>query len=70
MPKQSNIIIKARALSERRRRVSQKVVAANYGISVRRWEVKQKERFEGLSFDGINFPGQKKNLHGRCPWRP
>ena len=65
MPKHSSIIIRAQALSESRYGVKQKVVAANYGISVktpRRWEVKQKERFEGQSFDGINFPGSTVNF--------
>ena len=41
MPKHSSIIIRAQALSMRRCGVSQKVVAANYGISVktlRHWE--------------------------------
>ena len=41
MPKHSSIIIRDQPLSKRRCGVSQKVVAANYGISVktlRRWE--------------------------------
>ena len=51
MPKHSSIIIRAQALSESRYGVTQKVVAA-----------KKKGWFEGLSFDGINFPGSTVNF--------
>ena len=68
MPKHSSIIIRAQALSESRYGVTQKVVAANYGISVktlRLWEgnfCQKKGWFEGLSFDEINFPGSTVNI--------
>ena len=64
MPKHSSIIIRAQALSERQCGVPQKVVAAYYGISVktlRRWEINFFQ-FEGLYFDGINFPGSTVNF--------
>ena len=68
MPKHSSIIIRAQALSMRRCGVSQKVVAANYGISVntlRRWEgnfFQTKRPHWGSVFRQNQFPGSTVNF--------
>ena len=57
--KQSSLIVRAQALSERQCGVSQKVVAAKYGISVktlRRWEQQERQLGPG--------PGQVVNVMG------
>ena len=57
--KQSSLIVRAQALSERQCGVSQKVVAAKYGISVktlRRWEQQERQLGPG--------PGQVVDMKG------
>ena len=59
MAKHSSLIVRAQALSERRFGVSQKVVAGNYGISVktlRRWEQQERQLGPG--------PGEVVNMKG------